>query len=96
MYCLTACKSKYYFSNRQIFAIFLFIYRSEILAGTIVGSLLVHTEGVPCCRTEDVLILDIVHAYRYAEDRTECQHRYVRRRWHRGWLPSSSSLSKHP
>lgn len=73
MYCLTACKSKYYFSNRQIFAIFLFIYRSEILAGTIVGSLLVHTEGVPCCRTEDVLILDIVHAYRYAEDRTECQ-----------------------
>ena len=45
----------------------LFVNRSVVGAGTRVGTLLVHAEGVPCGRTEDLLFGDIVHTYRDAQ-----------------------------
>ena len=46
----------------------LFVHRSEVLASTVIGTLLVHAKGVPGSRTEDVCIGDIMHANRDAKD----------------------------
>lgn len=34
----------------------------------IVGTFLVHTEGIPCGGTEYLVVIDVVHTYRDAED----------------------------
>ena len=47
---------------------FSLIYRSVGSACTIVGTFFVHAECVPCGRTEDVLVGDVVHADGYAQD----------------------------
>ena len=44
---------------------------AEVGAGTVVGALLVHAEGVPCCGTENVGIRNVVHADGNAEDGAE-------------------------
>ena len=41
----------------------LFIHRSVGGAGSVVLSLLVHTEGTPCGRTEDLFLGYVVHTY---------------------------------
>ena len=45
----------------------LLVERSEIGASTEIRSLLVHSESVPCRRTEDLGLVDIVHADRDPE-----------------------------
>ena len=46
----------------------LFIQRSKVLAGTVVGTFFVHAEGVPGGGAEDGGIGDVVHADGDAED----------------------------
>ena len=49
----------------------LFIYWAVIYASTIVGTLFIHTECIPCSRAEDTVILNIVHTHRNTEYRTK-------------------------
>ena len=49
----------------------LFVHRTEVLAGAIVGTLLVHTEGIPCRWAEHLVVGHVVHTYGDAQDRGE-------------------------
>ena len=46
---------------------FLFIKRSEIGTGTVVGTLFIHAERIPGCGTENLFLRHIVHANGNAE-----------------------------
>ena len=52
----------------------LLINWSEVGTGPVVGSFLVHAEGIPGGGAEDVFVLDVMHTDWDAEDRAERQH----------------------
>ena len=47
----------------------LFVQRSVVLAGSEVCALLVHSECIPCCRTEDLFFRNVVHTNRNTKHR---------------------------
>ena len=50
----------------------LFVKRSVILAGSEICTFFIHSECIPCCRTIDVFLRNIVHGYRDSQHRAHC------------------------
>ena len=50
----------------------LFIKWSVVLACSEVCAFFVHTKCIPCCRTIDIFLRNIVHGYRNSQHRAHC------------------------
>lgn len=52
------------------YIIFLPIHRTESSASSVIRSFRIHAKSIPDSRTENIININVMHAYRYAQHRT--------------------------